>query len=202
MRRLFRRETRVSILYAAPEHIAYRDWPRGSGHFVRRRIGGLGMGSLSLPQDPEQPPSSLPPSSVNDILTDLLQHAGVCKSSTIRVTGPAGLAALLWFCRHGYEQVGYVRAGPCPAEDGDLVLAPQTCDLPTLAAILARGPHPRAGGVLIVQTPIPDVAPGAVDPVHDLLEQSGYRVERCVRGHHRELHVARRGVWSSEREAA
>jgi hypothetical protein len=127
-----------------------------------------------------------------DRLSELLQRAGVDKSSTIRVTGPAGLAALLWFCRHGYQQVGYVRAGPCPADDGDLVLAPQTCDVVALETILKRGPHPRAGGVLIVQTPIPEAAANGRDPVHDLLARSGYRVERCLRGHHRELHVARR----------
>jgi len=140
---------------------------------------------------------------MSDILADLLRRAGVDKSSTIRVTGPAGLAALLWFCRHGYEQVGYVRGGPCPAEDGDLVLAPQTCDVGALAGILAKGPHPRAGGVLIVQTPIPDSAtPAGADPVHELLARCGYNVERCVRGHHRELHVARRRLLPLEREAA
>lgn len=141
-----------------------------------------------------------PSPSLNDLLTELLARAGVDKSSAIRVTGPGGLAALLWLCRHGYEQVGYVRCGPCPAEDGDLVLAPQTCDVDALAVILQRGPHPRAGGVLIVQTPIPSgVGP---DPVHDLLMRSGYRVERCLRGHHRELHVARRGGGSVELKAA
>ena len=152
----------------------------------------------SVPVDPEQPPSS-----VTDTIGDLLKRAGVDKSSVIRITGPAGLAALLWFCRHGYEQVGYVRGGPCPADDGDLVLAPQTCDVGALEAILKRGPHPRAGGVLIVQTPIPqNTATGAPDPVHDLLSRSGYRVERCLRGHHRELHVARRRDLSLERKAA
>jgi hypothetical protein len=149
----------------------------------------------SEPSQSESEQPHQPPSSVNDILTDLLAGAGVDKSSTIRVTGPAGLAALLWFCRHGYEQVGYVRAGPCPADGGDLVLAPQTCDVAGLAVILSHGPHPRAGGVLIVQTPIPaNVDTGARDPVHELLMRNGYRVERCLRGHHRELHVARKAA--------
>jgi len=127
------------------------------------------------------------------MLGDLLTQAGVDKSSSVHVTGPAGLAALLWFCRHGYDQVGLIGAGRCPANDCDLLLAPQTCDLTALAAMLDHGPHPRPGGVLIVQTPAPG-APAANrrDPVHALLERSGYRVERCVRGHHRDLHVARR----------
>jgi hypothetical protein len=140
---------------------------------------------------------------LNDILSDLLTQAGVDKSSSVHVTGPAGLAALLWFCRHGYDQVGLVGAGRCPANDCDLLLAPQTCDLATLADLLDRGPHPRPGGVLIVQTPIPsELAPNRRDPVHALLERCGYRVERCVRGHHRELHVARRLDAAAERSAA
>jgi hypothetical protein len=136
------------------------------------------------------------------MLTDLLECAGLNKSSTIRVTGPASLAALIWFCRHGYEQVGYVRAGPCPADDGDLVLVPQTCDVAALEAILRNGPHPRQGGVLIVQTPELAANAAGVDPVHELLAQCGYRVERCLHGRHRELHVARRRTLAPARKAA
>jgi hypothetical protein len=136
------------------------------------------------------------------MLTDLLECAGLNKSSTIRVTGPASLAALIWFCRHGYEQVGYVRAGPCPANDGDLVLVPQTCDMAALEAILHEGPHPRHGGVLIVQTPELAANAAGVDPVHALLAQCGYCVERCLHGRHRELHVARRRTSTPARKAA
>lgn len=129
--------------------------------------------------------------SLSGTLTALLQVAGVSKADVIRVTGPAGLAALLWFCRHGYEQVGYVSGGRGCCEDGDLLLVPQTCSVGELEQILRRGPRPRPGGVLIVQTPQHD--PGSShDPVHDLLGRSGYEVERCLHGHHRELHVARR----------
>lgn len=142
-----------------------------------------------------------PPSSFSDMLGDLLHSAGVEKSSTIWVTGPAGLAALLWLCRHGYEQVGYVRPGASPPEGADLLLAPQTCDLSSLQAILANGPHPKDGGVLIVQTPEP-VADAADDPVHALLAENGYEVERCVHGHHRELNVARRRLAVERRKAA
>ena len=171
------------------------DWPRAPGI----SSGGASAAERetpSLPPEPEQPPSSL-----NDILTDLLRRAGVDKSSTIRVTGPAGLAALLWFCRHGYDRVGFVRGGAGPADDGDLVLVPQTCDVGALEAILTNGPHPREGGVLIVQPPEPDTAVVA-NPVHELLARRGFHVERCLRGHHRELHVARRGAMSPGRKAA
>src|SRR5271155_5701298 len=68
-------------------------------------------------------------SSLSRTLTDLLQSAGLSKADTIRITGPAGLAALLWFCRHGYEQVGYVSTRRGCSEEGDLLLVPQTCSV-------------------------------------------------------------------------
>ena len=141
-----------------------------------------------------------PPSSVSDTLSELLQRAGVGKLSTIRITGAAGLASLLWFCRHGYEHVGYSRGGP-GGGDIDLLFVPQTCDLKALDAILSQGPHPTEGGVLIVQTPEVLNADG-VDPVHDLLARRGYSVERCLHGRHRELHVARRQPRTPLRVAA
>jgi hypothetical protein len=140
-------------------------------------------------------------SSLSQTLTDLLHGAGLTKADTIRITGPAGLAALLWFCRHGYEQVGYVGAGRAPCEDGDLLLVPQTCTVVELERILQHGPRPRQGGVLIVQTP-QEVAEGGADPVHELLERAGYQVERCLHGRHRELHVARRRARPGDRLAA
>jgi hypothetical protein len=141
-----------------------------------------------------------PPSSVSDTLSDLLQSAGVGKFSTIRITGAAGLASLLWFCRHGYEHVGYSRGGP-GGDDIDLLFVPQTCNLMALEAILSQGPRPVEGGVLIVQTPETLAADGA-DPIHDLLSRRGYRVERCLHGRHRELHVARRCAHAPLRAAA
>ncbi len=137
---------------------------------------------------PKTPGPSAP--HLGDTLGEVLARAGVDKTSIIHVTGPGGLAALLWLCRHGYEQVGIVRHGRSPGEDSDLLWAPLTCDVAALAALLETGPHPRDGGVLIVQTPEP--AAGTPDPVHALLRRYGYRIERCLHGHHRELHVARR----------
>ena len=143
-----------------------------------------------MPPEPESEPEPSPPQAI-EAFAELLRRAGLGKSSIIRVTGRAGLAALLWFCRHGYEQVGYVREGPSSSDDGDLVLAPQTCDLDALSTLLRSGPRPRAGGVLMVQTPTPQ---GPDDPAQDLLSRSGYQVEGCLRGRHRELHIARRRV--------
>jgi hypothetical protein len=143
------------------------------------------------------------PSPLNETLGDLLRTAGLDKAGTIRVTGPGGLAALLWFCRHGYEQVGWIGAGAGHghSEDGDLLLVSQTCTVIELEILLRNGPRPRPGGVLIVQTPRPaPESPG--DPVHDLLGKAGYRVERCLQGRHRELHVARRLATPDVRLAA
>jgi hypothetical protein len=139
--------------------------------------------------------------SLSQTLTDLLQGAGLCKADTIRITGPCGLAALLWFCRHGYEQVGYVGAGRGLCEDGDLLLVPQTCSIDELEQILRRGPRPRPGGVLIVPTPQTAPGPGR-DPAHELLGREGYQVERCLHGRRRELHVARRRGQARARRAA
>ncbi len=143
------------------------------------------------------PSSPLQHPSPSGLLSGLLAQAGVDKSASVYVTGPAGLAALLWLCRHGYDQVGLVGAGRCPANDCDLLLAPQTCDLASLTELLDHGPHPRPGGALIVQTPIAEAL-----PVHALLERCGYRIERCVRGHHRDLHVARRIGATQRKDAA
>jgi hypothetical protein len=142
-------------------------------------------------------------SSLSETLGDLLQTAGLDKAHTIRVTGPGGLAALLWFCRHGYEQVGWIGggAGHGHSEDGDLLLIPQTCTVVELENLLRIGPRPRPGGVLIVQTPRPSPE-SRDDPVHDLLGKAGYQVERCLHGRHRELHVARRLAAPADRLAA
>ena len=140
-------------------------------------------------------------SSLSHTLTDLLNGAGLGKADTIRITGSAGLAALLWFCRHGYEQVGYVGACRGSSEEGDLLLVPQTCSVGDLEQILRSGPRPKHGGVLIVQTPQPP-SESAVDPVHELLARAGYEVERCLHGRHRELHVARRRAQAELKMAA
>lgn len=127
-------------------------------------------------------------------LSDLLQQADVGKSSLIRVTGSSGLGALLWLCRRGYEQVGYLRPGQgCPHEQPDALLVAHTCDELGLQRLLSTGPQVREGGVLIFQSQLPDDPdPAHHDPLHRCLERFGYVVERCLRGSHRELHVARR----------
>jgi hypothetical protein len=130
-------------------------------------------------------------SSFSNTMADLLAQAGVGPSSVIRIAGPGGLAPLLWLCRHGYDQVGYLPQGPCPADDCDLLMILHPGDAESLGHTLEKASHLKAGGVLVVQTPNPpaDVVP---DPLHLQLAASGYRVERCLHGAHREIHVARR----------
>jgi hypothetical protein len=138
--------------------------------------------------------------SVSETLADLLHSAGIGKADAIRITGHGGLAVLLWFCRNGYEHVGYVSAGGGPHDEGDLLIMPQTCGIGTLANLLRHGPHPRDGGVLIVQTSA--TPPGGEDRVRTLLGDAGYRLEHRVCGRHREVCVARRLGRPSESLAA
>jgi len=135
----------------------------------------------------EDVPAGLPRS---DPLIALLDAAGVDRASVIHVTGPSGLSALLWLCRHGFRQVGYLKSGRgCPHEAPDALIVAHTCDAAWLERLLDGGPHVREGGVLVFLSPLPA---GRADPVHDLLARRGYAVERCVHGARRELHVARR----------
>jgi hypothetical protein len=128
-----------------------------------------------------------------DPLLSLLEDVQVSKSSLIRVTGSSGLSALLWLCRHGFERVGYVKPGAASHDEADAVIIAHTCDAPTLAGLLAAGPHVREGGVLIFRSPLPMTDEELrCDPIHRLLQANGYVVEKCLHGSHRELHVARR----------
>jgi hypothetical protein len=124
-------------------------------------------------------------------LVALLEQAGVHKNSLIRVTGPSGLSALLWLCRHDYEEVGYLRPGlGCPHEEADALIVAHTCDPAFLARLLAGGPHVREGGVLVFQSALP--AAEGQDSIARRLAAAGYRIERRFQGEHRQLHVARR----------
>lgn len=126
-----------------------------------------------------------------DPLMALLERAKVARSSLIQLTGPSGLSALLWLCRHGFERVGYVRPGAGPHEEPDALIVAHTCDEATLARLLSEGPHVRAGGVLVFQSPAPHDPSETIDR---LLESHGYAIEQRLRGHRRQLHVARRGA--------
>jgi hypothetical protein len=136
-------------------------------------------------------------------LIALLDQAQIRASNLIRVVGPHGLSALLWLCRHGFEQVGCLRPGQgCPHEQPDAILVAHSCDRAQLDKLLSTGPQVREGGVLIFQTALPRRgAPGPAEPMEILLQNHGYVVERSLRGAHRRLHVARRRAQSWKRAA-
>ena len=138
----------------------------------------------------------------SDPLISLLARAHITKSSVIRVTGSSGLSALLWLCRHGFEQVGYLKPGHGPHEAPDALIVARTCDEATLAALLQNGPHVREGGALVFQSPLPRVLAFRADPIHRLLRRHGYTVEECHHGHRRELHIARRERHTPMKQAA
>ncbi len=138
--------------------------------------------------------------SFHDTMTEVLARAHVDKSSTIRVMGSGGLAPLLWLCRHGYEQVGFVRPGPCPADSCDLLIILDAAGVDGLARCLEDGPHLRDGGVLVVQ--MSPANPGGGDPVRRLLAREGYGVEPHIHGQRRDLYLARRHAADRFRKAA
>jgi hypothetical protein len=127
----------------------------------------------------------------------LLQRAGVLKTSVIQVVGEGGLQALLWLCRHGYEQVGFLH-GVGPSEPADVVLAPCAGDAAALDDALAQAAHLRAGGLMLVR------ARPSIDgePTAERLARSGFRVEGRAPGAHRDLYMARRCGRSASGSAA
>ncbi len=130
---------------------------------------------------------------MSDPLSRLLAEAGVDPDSVIRVTGPHGLPTLIWLCRHGYQQVGYVRADAFPAmAEAQVLLVAGVCDAPALESLLDHGPRLCDGGRLIVQTT--PAAPGSADAPHRRLRAHGYVVER-------RLHRRGRDVWLARRPA-
>jgi hypothetical protein len=124
-------------------------------------------------------------------LADLLQSVGVSKTSVIRVTGPSSLSALLWFCRHGYDHVGYVRPGEgCPHEEPDAMLVAHTCNELELKRLLSVARQVRPDGVFIFQfRSAGDAGPMAVEW---LLDRAGFTTDRRLQRGRRALFVARR----------
>jgi len=134
-------------------------------------------------------------------LVALLERAGVGKSSVIRVTGPSALSALLWLCRHGYEQVGYVRPGAgAPHEsEPDAILVAHTCDEIDLKRLLTVGRLVRPGGVFIFQ--IRAGCEASALGVDWLIESAGFTTEQRLDGERRALIIARRRSLSMRKAA-
>lgn len=127
----------------------------------------------------------------------LLERAGVTRSSTVLVTGPSGLAALLWLIRHGYDQAAYLRSSiGCGHERADALLIPRTCDAPALEHVLRSGPLVRGEGVLVFQS-----RAGAAPVLERLLQRHDFSLERRLHGAHRDVTVARRLARLQQRAA-
>jgi hypothetical protein len=121
-------------------------------------------------------------------LAGLLARLGVGKDSQIRITGPDGLGALLWLCRHGFEHAAYVKCGaPCPGEPADALIAPHAIDRAALGQLLAESKL-GAGGALVVQV----LGVDREGALADLLHLYGYEIEARFDRGGRELIAARR----------
>jgi hypothetical protein len=134
-------------------------------------------------------------------LPALLARAGVTSASVIRVTGPGALPALLWLCRHGYDQVGYVRSGPGGPheEEPDALLVAHTLGDLELKLLLPMTRQLRPSGVLIFRH---RVGPGSSAVALEwLLKQHGLVLETRLAYAARELVVARRAESALRRAA-
>jgi hypothetical protein len=139
------------------------------------------------------------PAGVNDV-PEVLRRAGIDQHSVIQITGPDGFPTLLWLCRHGFENVGYVRSGtPCPAETADALIIPHACTADELVALLDRGPRVRHGGTLVFRAiAANDEASRAIEAV---LHRFGYHVAVRCPGGRREVSIARRDASAYARAA-
>ncbi|MEW5684742.1 MAG: hypothetical protein AB1942_07475 [Pseudomonadota bacterium] len=124
-------------------------------------------------------------------LLSVLADAGVDRSSVVRVTGPCALPALLWLCRHGFDQVGHLRGEACPHEDApDALIAAHACDELGLKRLAPLARLVRPGGAMLVQ--LRNDAFDAAAGIDWLLRNAGFTAERRLVGERRALVVARR----------
>jgi hypothetical protein len=135
----------------------------------------------------EVEPSDEPLSAAEGVCA-FLGSVGVAKSSVIHLVGKGALATLLWFCRHGFEQVAILNGAPAPSEPIDLLLSLDAGGTASLESLAVEMPHVRPGGVVIVRTECCDDQA----PARRLLRQGGFRIERRLRGARRDVYVARR----------
>jgi len=132
----------------------------------------------------------------------VLRHAGVGRTSVVRVTGPSGLIAALWLCRHGWTRTDYVHANWAGTVGSvDALVVPHVCGGRELMALLEGGDCLREGGVLIVQT-APAGADAGQDPLPVLLASLGFQLERGLTDRRRQILIARRRGVPGLRHAA
>ena len=134
----------------------------------------------------------LPLASDGDAMARVLHHAGVEKDQTIWVTGPAGLAGLLWLHRRGYRAASYVHLNRLAAmRPADAVLIPHACTPREVADVLREATCLREGGALIVQV-AGELSAESLGDIPSALEPLGYRVQRRLYEKGRTVCIARR----------
>jgi hypothetical protein len=125
-------------------------------------------------------------------LVELLERAGVTRSSLIRVTGPNSLPALLWLCRHGYEQVACGRTGEGwpHEEEPDAIVVAHTCGELELKLMLAAARQLKPGGAFIFR--VRTSAGASAVGLEWLLKQFGLSVHQRIESGRRALIIAHR----------
>jgi hypothetical protein len=135
---------------------------------------------------------TLPLSSDADGMARVLHLAGVGKHQTMWVTGPAGLAALVWLNRRGYHNASYAHlnrvATLAPAE---VLFAPHPCAPSELSGLLRGVKCLQQGGLFVAQV----TGELSADSLGDLPSRPaplGYDVQRRLHEKGRTICVARR----------
>jgi hypothetical protein len=133
-------------------------------------------------------------------LVHCLDLAGVSRQDLVLVSGPGGLPAMLWLCRHGYERAVRLHTGSprCGAEPADALFVPHLPEACDLTSILPPGGWLREGGVLILRMG------GRFDSsacMAGLTSLEDYGLERCFLDKGHAVLVARR-LCNARRKAA
>ena len=133
-------------------------------------------------------------------LSNIFEAAGIDRQSLIQITGPDALVSLLWLCRHGFENVGYVKCGaPHPAEPVDALIIPHRCTPDALLTLLDGAPIVRPGGALIFR----GVGRRSDGPtIETILARFGYQLQSHFGGNRLGLNVARRSAQFALAKAA
>jgi hypothetical protein len=130
-------------------------------------------------------------------LSRVLEQAGVTRTSTVRVTGPAGPMAAIWLERHGYEHAAYVHTHwIATMEPVDALLVPQACGTEALADLLRGGCGLRQDGILIAQVQ------QDTDTLAIVLRSLGFDMDHCLHEAGRQVCIARRRDFDGFKKAA
>jgi hypothetical protein len=144
---------------------------------------------------------ALPLAAHGEAMARVLAQAGVKKTDQIWVTGPAGLTALIWLNREGYNEACYAHASRIAAmRPADALVIPHACKAGDVVNMLRDATCLRAGGALIVQVAGDlSAVPGAIPA---LLGEMGFHVERRLIEKGRTVCIARREDRGETRLAA